>query len=353
MIARMIDPSDAAQVSTALAAYLAQRDDLTSPTFAEPPAPIGRGMDSFIYSFTLTGEALPASWSRPLVLRLQRDSAPGYIEKVRRESAVQSFVAAQGYLALEQLAVEDAANPLGLPFSIMPRIAGGTVFDRMMSRPWQIRRLLRQMAALHARLHRLPIENCPLPQEGTFIERQLDNVRRRVRDNGFSSLEEPLAWIEANAHHVLPEESAFVHNDFHPLNILLDGDAPIVIDWTDAEIGDRHADVARSAALFWFAQIVAGSAAERVLLRLTRGYLRSTYLGEYNRQYPLDPTRLAFWDAFASFGGWLQLTETFATPNAGAPERVQTEFESRLSPDIVDQVAAYFWQKSRVADSLT
>ena len=43
------------------------------------------------------------------------------------------------------------------------------------------------------------------------------------------------------------------HGDFHPLNALVDGDGHIgIVDWTDACVCDRHHDVGRSIAIFWF-----------------------------------------------------------------------------------------------------
>jgi aminoglycoside phosphotransferase (APT) family kinase protein len=282
------------------------------------------------------------------VLRVERDAGEAYAVKVRREATVQRFVAGAGYPALEPLATEDAATPLGLPFMVLPRVMGPTMFERVVTRPWQARALLRQMAALHARLHRLPLDGCPLRYERPSIEAHLADMRRRVWAGETADLEQPLAWVESSAGRVLPEEQAFTHNDFHPLNVLLDPkEGPVVIDWEGAAIGDRHADVARTLTLLWVAAIAASNVAERMLLRLARGYLRASYLGEYERLFPLDKRRLAYWEAFAAFGGMLQLAGQRSARGDGA----RTEFEQRVPPQLFEDVRGYFWRRARMAEA--
>ena len=56
------------------------------------------------------------------------------------------------------------------------------------------------------------------------------------------------------------------HGDFHPLNVLVDGDDAWLIDWTDAALGPREGDVARTLLLFEVASIAAGSSVERAAL---------------------------------------------------------------------------------------
>lgn len=339
----MIDPADASQVAEALAQYVSQRDGLAGARLAIPPSPIGRG--SFLYEFQLAGEQLPGDWAQPLVIRVQRAAGSAYDRKVRREEAVQRFAAAAGYPALTPIAVEDSASSLGVPFTIMRRVAGKTMFEQVTSRPWRARAVLRQLAALHARLHRLPPNGCPLPYERPYVETQMAEARRKMGDPRYELASREYAWAEANFHRVLPEEPALLHNDFHPLNVLIDpASGPVVIDWTDAAIGDRHADVARTLTLFWVAPIAASNAGERTLLKLARGYLQSAYLREYVRLHPVDRARLACWEALAAFGGLLQLAENQSS-RAGA----RTEYEQRVPPDMLEQVRRYFWQKARAA----
>ena len=44
----------------------------------------------------------------------------------------------------------------------------------------------------------------------------------------------------------LPDGDRLSHGDFHPANILMDGDEPVIIDWSNVTRGDPAADVART-----------------------------------------------------------------------------------------------------------
>ena len=44
----------------------------------------------------------------------------------------------------------------------------------------------------------------------------------------------------------MPDESRLLHNDFHPDNIMLTPNGPVIIDWIDATCGHPLADVART-----------------------------------------------------------------------------------------------------------
>lgn len=342
-----IDPSQPEQVAQALSAYFAARDGFGGVRFAEPPAPLGRGFDTFIYGFRLEGTGLDPVWARPLVLRLY----PGVDRAANavREAAIQRFVASRGYPALDPRAIEGADNVAGLPFMIMERVAGKTMLERITANPFAVPRLLAAMADLHVELHRMPLDGCPLTADRPLAERQLDNLRARIDRLGVRDLDEGLAWLERNSDAVADEELSLCHNDFHPMNILIsdDGGRMTVIDWTDAALGDRHHDVARTVTLFWFAQIAARGTLERLVLRAARGFMASRYLNRYRAQLPVDRSRLAYWQAAHAFNGWLQLRELSATPPGDL--HTKTESAQRIAPSLVDEVRDYFWHRTRAA----
>jgi aminoglycoside phosphotransferase (APT) family kinase protein len=103
------------------------------------------------------------------------------------------------------------------------------------------------MGEAHVALHRLPVEGCPLSYDAPLIDRRIEDWHERLRSADGPELRRALAWLEGAAARVRDEEPAICHNDFHPLNLLVEGDGRlIVIDWTDAALGDRHNDVART-----------------------------------------------------------------------------------------------------------
>ncbi len=339
-----IDPASTTAVRDALAAYLAARGDLRAARIVEPPAPLGSGFDSFIYTFRLEGAA-DAPWLQPLVLRLQGN--PAAVAKVQREADVQQFLAAAGYPTPTLLAAEDAATAFGLPFMIMERIPGTTMLARVTSNPLRAGGLLARLAQLHVDLHRLPDAGWPLHDgDQPLVLRQIAQFRHRVEEQRLSELRDGLDWLALNAAAVLPETAVITHNDFHPLNVLVTDEGRFsVIDWSDVALGDRHHDVARTLTLFSFAYIAASSTIERVLLKAARGFLRSRYFNAYERSFPVDRRRLAYFEALQSFNGLLQITELVLVQDT---TRV-TDAARSLPPNLIAEIEVYV--RRRFADA--
>lgn len=332
-----IDPASPDAVRDALAAYLHARNGLHRTRFVEPPAPLGSGFDSFIYTFRLSEDVADRRWSVPLVLRLQGD--PTFASKVRREADVQAFLMTAGYPVPALLSVEAADNAFGLPFMIMERVPGTTMLARITSNPFRAGTLLARLARLHADLHRLPSVGWPLRDGGEpIVLRQIARFRRRVEEHGLVRLREGVDWLERYAPAVLPETAVVTHNDFHPLNVLVRDEGQLsVIDWSDAALGDRHHDVARTLVLFSFAYIAASSTLERVLLKAARGFLRSRYFNAYQRALPVDRRRLAYFEALQSWNGLIQITELGLGPNSSPATRAA----EALPPNLAAEIEAY------------
>lgn len=342
-----IDPASSEDVARALQEYLRGRSDLSRVRLVDSPTAIGSGFDSFIYAFRIEGETPGERWLAPLVLRLQ--AKPEYASKVRREAAVQTFIAAAGYPTPALLAVEDDRNALGLPFMIMERVPGTTMLARAMSNPLRAAALLGRLGELHARMHGLPAGDWPFDEGSEPISiLRLARIRSGVAQHKLSTLTDRVAWLECNAVAVQPETPVITHNDFHPLNVLVTGDGELsVIDWSDAALGDRHFDVARTLTLFSFAYIVATSTLERLLLKAARGFLRSRYLKGYQRVFPLDGRRLAYFEALQSLYALVQLYEVQAEPAYEA-----TEVARRALRDLPGLIAeADVYVKQRIADA--
>jgi hypothetical protein len=118
-----------------------------------------------------------------------------------------------------------------------------------------------------------------------------------------------------------------------------------VIDWSDAALGDRHHDVARTLTLFSFAYIAASSSVERVLLKAARGFLCSRYFNAYERALPVDRRRLAYFEALQSWNGLLQITEL----GLGVNPAQATSAARGLPPNLVAEVEVYV--RRRIADA--
>lgn len=340
-----IDPSRADQVAPTLLAYLGAHLDAPGLRYAEAPEPLGRGFDTCIYAFRIEGAGLDEAWARPLVLRLYTTVTQA--SKAEQEGAVQRFAAARGYPAVAPLAVEGIAEPFGLPLMVMDRVEGKPMLERIGLSPPAVRRLFGQMASLHAALHRVSVDGCPLPADGSLVVRLLKALQERIERVSSHELDDVLAWLEEHKGMVMPEEVSLCHNDFHPLNIMVGDDGRLtVLDWTDAALGDRHCDVARTLTLFHFAWIAGGTALERLVLRLSRGFLRSSYLVPYRRELPIDPDRMRYWQAYHAAQGWLQMIE-LQDPGNPSMAGARLDAVERLPPGLLPQLRRHFWQRAK------
>jgi aminoglycoside phosphotransferase (APT) family kinase protein len=190
---------------------------------------------------------------------------------LQQESRILSWVAAQGYPAPAMLELIPPGELFDSPVQVMRRLPGTTMAQAMTSAPWQVTRWARRLAAAHAALHRLPVPDWP-DRGRSLAEQRLGLTRRMVARDPDSGLAKALERIEPILPRLDVGSPTVCHGDFHPANLLVEAgtvEAGTVaaIDWTDAGIGDRHGDIARTAWLFSFAAVVARSGRERLVLR--------------------------------------------------------------------------------------
>jgi aminoglycoside phosphotransferase (APT) family kinase protein len=259
------------------------------------------GLDTHVYGMTLTGE-LPDGWPAGVVLRVYPTAEQD--AKMEREFAVQEFASERGFPAPKPLFAGKAGELWELPFMLMERAPGTQAVDGFKN-PLRIRGMIRAMADLQARLHSLPTAGCPLPYDRPLMDRLLDEPRRLLEKYPAEEPMRGLLWLEENAAIVRDEEPVLVHNDFHPINIVAKGDQLTLLDWSDAALGDRHSDVARTLGVFWLAPSLERSWLGRTALSSLRGFIVSKYMSDYASHAALDPKRLRYWEAMHAFCEWV------------------------------------------------
>ena len=335
-----VNPANATEVAAALRQYVADKLHVSGIVYLEAPTPLGRGMDTRSYSFHLNADGLGPQWSAPLVLRLY--TSEDQAGKAQKEADVQTFAVSQGYPAVEPLLRDRHAAEFDLPIMVMPRVDGKPLLDLAMSSPLKVGRWLQQMAELQVALHALPTANCPLERGASLVERKL--LELRGVHTGDTDQARALEWLEQHKATVAMEEIVLCHGDFHPLNILIDESGKAnVLDWSDAVLGDRHFDVARSVLMFWIAPIIAESTLERVALRAARGYLQWQYLRSYRRLYPIDDQRLGYWKALHALGAW-QLVTRVQDPEGELAGVAREDAAARLPANLATQLQRLFWK---------
>jgi aminoglycoside phosphotransferase (APT) family kinase protein len=333
------DPDDTVTIGSALERFLSAR--FGTAELVDGPDRFGSGMDTYVYAIRLRG-SLPGDWTAPLVLRVYPNAQQK--EKARREAAAQTFAADKGISVPRPLLVEPSWEPYDLPFMIMERIPGSQLVDRFKN-PLRLRSAISAMADLQVRLHAVPTQACPLPYDGPLVDRWLAPAKENVEKFKPVGLDRPLRWLEQNADLVRDEEPVLVHNDFHPLNLLADGDRLTLLDWPDATLGDRHCDVARTLALFWLAAPLEKSLSGRTVLGLLRRYIVPAYEREYRKRHPLDRARLRYWQALHAFTSWAQVAVMMQEGEAAIGARAGVL--SEIPPGLIKALAAYFEERAQ------
>lgn len=192
------------------------------------------------------GSTLP-TWrvdtpDRPLAVRLY----PVPLEWVARGMARLAAVLREADFPVPAVVavVEDLPGHVALIQEWLPGVTCGEALRREPERAWE---LGVQFGQVHARLHTLPI---PPGVEG--------EVPR----------------LEAGL--PTPARSAWLHLDYHPLNVLVAGGrVSAVLDWENVRLGDARADVARTLSILSVDPSVwsAGREVRQSLRTFRRGYL--------------------------------------------------------------------------------
>ena len=151
------------------------------------------------------------------------------------EARILAHVAALGFPVPEVHHLADEGRDL-----VMEKVDGPTMVQALERRPWTARSVGRQLGELHNRLHELPGP----------------------------------AWLPR-----LPEGDRLLHFDLHPMNVILSPTGPVVIDWTNACVGQPGVDVARAWALTACAEADVSGVIKLALTRvrgaLVRGLLEA------------------------------------------------------------------------------
>jgi aminoglycoside phosphotransferase (APT) family kinase protein len=304
------------EIAARLLGYLAEYWDLNNPDYSEQLQPLSGGFDTAIFGFALQG-APPAAYGH-LVLRLGREGS--YPPRFALEAMTQNALADMGYPAPRVLVVETDTAPLGGPFLVMRRLygkplgqrlaafaVGASIVERLKNLvrlPATFSAINRTWVEMQVRLHQLP--TAPLLRAAAAagvdermltFDGQLARLEAAVESFGLAGLMPAVSWLKA--HRPDDTKSASIcHGDFHPLNIMADGDTVTgVIDWANVVIAAPEMDVASAVANIATLPIKA-PAPMQLPLRLLIATLLRRYVAAYRALRPLDEARLRYYQVF-------------------------------------------------------
>jgi aminoglycoside phosphotransferase (APT) family kinase protein len=268
--------------------------------FADPPAPLSGGFDTTILGFRLTGA--PPDWSGPLILRVMTRADQG--PRVLREAAVHAALVRAGFPAPRVLLHDTDVAPLGLPFLVMERLPGETMWSALAKAgPLAFLAMPRQLAELQARLHREgggALRECAqalgLDPLVMGVQADVERLHRRIAREKLAGLLPAADWLVA--HFPAPVQAEVIcHGDFHPLNIMMDGGRISgVIDWANVVLGEPAYDIAALRTIGFYADLGVPAWA-RGPATLARRLMVRRYMSLYRAAAPLETRNLPYYEA--------------------------------------------------------
>ena len=182
-------------------------------------------------------------------------------------------------------AVGDIIETHGRRGLLYERVDGPSLLQNLTTTPWKVSQIGRILADLHVDLHK-----CQGSQELPSQRERFQYKIQRVKQLPDKAKEALLELLDS-----LPDGDRVCHNDFHPDNILMTTNGPVVIDWMDAARGNPHADVARTSLMLQLGQPPHAGKIVRWLINVVRKQLHTGYLHRYYHRTQSDPQELARW----------------------------------------------------------
>ncbi len=323
---------------------------------------LASGWETTVFEFTTRSRAtqveLPTR--RPLVLRFYHGLQAA--TKGGREYSVIKCLKAAHFPVPIPYAFEPGAGALGAPFLIMERLEGGPLL-RLKGLAGAVKTFtlaFLPFVRLHTRLHRLDpvatgidaIDPAFSPEGDAdrrpLLDRMLATIAGRVERGPLPWLGPALQWAITESARFHDASTSVLHMDYHPLNVLVSGTRVTgVIDWVSAERGDRHLDVATTAAILschtmenpaWMRDNIAGNSLRRLYNTL--------YIALYHAMMPLDFARLRYYQGLAAM---LRLS-TLGMMNSRGAESIgyRAEAAREVNRPVLELLARYATRKCGV-----
>ena len=169
---------------------------------------------------------------------------------------------------------------------VYERIEGPSLLNELATKPWNVVRYGQLLAKLHVQVHEI--------QAPAELETQ-----REWATGGIPASEKITEDLKTRILQLLgnlPDGNTLCHGDFHPGNIILTSNGPVIIDWMTVSQGVPGGDVARTSTILEAAKAPEGTPM-RWLLEWIRKLFLATYLKTYLRLRPDVKISLAGWQA--------------------------------------------------------
>ena len=247
---------------------------MSQPSTTSLGKPIALGRTAEVYA-----------WGDGQVLKLFHDWMSA--QAVEYEAQIARAVHAAGLPVPAVGEIVEVDDRLGLVYE---RTEGPPMGQLLAKQPWKLLSFARLLAELHAEMHASAIAP-EIPSQRQRLERKIqeakglpDNLRRAA----LSALER------------MDDDERLCHGDFHPYNVLMTAQGPVIIDWIDATRGNPLADVARSSVIL--EGTIASIPPEQHFQHTGLRWFHRAYQKHYFKLRPDGQRQLAAWYPIVAAG---------------------------------------------------
>ncbi len=234
------------------------------------------------YSYIAEGATAEIfAWDEDKILKLYHQGAsPGEAE----QEAVRASIAYDE--GLNTPAVIDTITIENRQGIIFERVRGITMTEAIIANPQKLIPYAHLLAELQVDMHTRAASKLPLQRQ--WLQRQI----QRVSEFASETKTAILTYLDR-----LPDDNVICHGDFHPDNILLTVEEPVIIDWVDATQGSPLADVARTALLLQISELPPSmSEPRRQKITEMRHLFSEAHLEHYTQIQSIARKAIARWD---------------------------------------------------------
>jgi aminoglycoside phosphotransferase (APT) family kinase protein len=198
---------------------------------------------------------------------------------------------------------------------VYERIEGPALLNELTTKPWNVVKYSRLLAKLHVQIHEVQApENLETQRE--WATGGIPNTDKLSND-----LKEKVLRLL----NYLPDGSKLCHGDFHPGNIILSKNGPVIIDWMTVSKGVPSGDVSRTLTI-----LEAAKAPEGTPLRWLLEWIRKTFLATYLKTYlQINP------DIKGSLGAWQAVMAANFMSDVSIPEE-ETHLQKIIERGLMD-----------------
>lgn len=212
------------------------------------------------------------------VVKLYRQRYPS--KNIEREAKKCNFAFKQG---LPTPQVFDLIQLNGRQGIVFQECVCSSLVKRLQDHPNDVVPMAKLLAELHIKIHECLGKGLPSIFDHTRIiidKAQIlnDTVKERLR---------------AQLGH-MPNGQNICHGDFHPDNVLLTDNGPVVIDWVDATMGPPVADFVRTILLIRYCNLPSSSKEAAVFVKM-KTTLLDTYKAAYLEQNSFPEESIGLW----------------------------------------------------------